>query len=202
MRAETKPAGLILVAWFCVALLVGLTGIFNSASAGAVALTVWALTAFVLVSWWKVPGVKRWMGATDLRWLIGLHLIRFIGIYFIVMCQSGELSCAFAVPAGAGDIAVATGAGMLLFAGAVDRDWLKLIGIWNFLGLLDILMVVFRAYRVGVTDWPGMAPLRSLPLMLLPTFLVPLIIMSHIIIFVRLPGSARAAATDVRARPE
>lgn len=121
----------------------------------------------------------------DLGWLIALHLTRFVGIYFLVLCRSGELSCTFAKPAGMGDIITAFGAALLLLTGAVQRGWRKTILAWNCFGFLDIIFVVFSAFRVGLVDWRHMGPLRELPLMLLPAFLVPLIISSHVIIFVR-----------------
>jgi hypothetical protein len=58
--------------------------------------------------------------------------------------------------------------------------------IWNTLGLIDIVFVVFSALRFGLKDWQSMQALRELPLSLLPTFLVPLVIASHVLIFVRL----------------
>jgi hypothetical protein len=61
--------------------------------------------------------------------------------------------------------------------------------IWNTLGFIDILLVVFLALRCGLRDWNSMAPLREFPLDLLPTFIVPLIITSHVLIFIRLAQS-------------
>lgn len=59
------------------------------------------------------------------------------------------------------------------------------------MGFVDIIFVVFSALRFGLRDWQSMHPLRELPLSLLPTFLVPLIIVSHVLIFVRLTASAK-----------
>ncbi|HEY4284512.1 MAG TPA: hypothetical protein VGM62_15725, partial [Chthoniobacterales bacterium] len=132
-----------------------------------------------------------WTKDVALSRLIALHVIRFVGIYFLLLCRRGSLSCAFATPAGWGDITVAIGAIILLAWLRADRTGhtrvpLRLTLAWNILGLLDIVLVVIVAFRIGLGDWQGMAPLRTLPLMLLPTFLVPTIIVSHILIFVRL----------------
>jgi hypothetical protein len=59
------------------------------------------------------------------------------------------------------------------------------------MGFVDIIFVVFSALRFGLRDWQSMHALRELPLSLLPTFLVPLIIVSHVLIFVRLTASAK-----------
>lgn len=186
MASAAKLFPFTLLVWFTLALAVGLTGVFKQASAPVVALTVWTLTAIVLLSWWKIPTVNRWATRVDLSWLIALHLTRFVGIYFLFLCRNGSLSCAFAKPAGIGDIAIAIGATLLILGDVANRGGRTIILVWNTLGLLDIVVVVFTALPVGLTDWPGMAPLRTPPLMLLPTFLVPLIIASHILIFIRL----------------
>lgn len=194
----SKPglAPLILTVWLCCAVLVGLSGIFESASASLVAATVWAVTITAGIAIWVVPALRRWAIFVSVRSLLALHLARFVGVYFLVLCRRGTLSCVFARPAGIGDIIVATGAAILLgwsssssrvgdaTAGA-QRPYLL---VWNTIGLLDILFVVFSALRVGLRDPAGMAPLRAFALSLLPAFLVPVIIVSHILIFLRVAG--------------
>ena len=212
MTRETKLVLVALTAWFCLALLVGISGRFELTSVSVVGLTVWTLTAAALFACWKIPPIRRWTMDVGVAWLIALHLTRLVGIYFLILCQRGELSCLFAKPAGIGDVTTATGAGILLLLGRGDvvvsgklarpsrkapawqaasptvprRAWRIAVIVWNIFGLLDILFVVVSAFRVGLNDWHGMAPLRTMPLMLLPTFLVPLIIATHIVIFVRL----------------
>jgi len=174
--------------WLIVAIGVGLTGVFTNASPPAIAITVWGLTGLVLIGWWKLPIMNRFLRDVDLWWLIALHLTRFVGIYFLMLCSRSELACAFARPAGIGDTCTAAGAAVLIATrrAAAGKPWRIGAVIWNIFGLLDIVLVVFTALRVGLSDFNEMAPLRTLPLMLLPTFLVPLIISSHIVIFVRL----------------
>ena len=103
--------------------------------------------------------------------------------YFLLLSSWAELPFAFAAPAGTGDIIVA-GLAVLLFVLSDARRWNILI-IWNTIGLTDILFVVMLALRLGLEDPQSMHALREFPLSLLPTFLVPLILVSHILIFVR-----------------
>ena len=175
---------LVLLGWLCCA--VGLGGWFYKASARVVAATVWTFTTLVLLGCWKITSIRVWVLNIDLRWLVLFHLTRlFAGMYFLVLCQHDELPCGFARPAGWGDIVVAVLA--LAVVGAMRSQFTKpLLLIWNTLGLIDIIFVVFGALRFGVKDWQSMHALRELPLSLLPTFLVPLIIASHVLIFVRL----------------
>jgi hypothetical protein len=161
----------------------GLAGWTEKANAPAVAGLVWTLTALALLACWKVPTLKKWALTIELRWLVLLHLTRFIGFYFFFLSSRGELPFAFAAPAGWGDIIVAALA-VLLLALSGARSWSLLI-IWNTIGLTDILFVVMMALRLGLEDRQSMHALREFPLSLLPTFLVPVIIASHVLIFFR-----------------
>ena len=150
---------------------------------------MWTLTAFVLLACWKSDLIRVWVLNIDLRWLALFHLTRlFAGIYFLLLCQRGQLPCAFAIPAGWGDIVIAILA--LAVVGAIRTNFAKkLLLVWNTIGLIDIIFVVFSALQFGLRDWQSMHAFRELPLSLLPTFLVPLIIVSHVLIFVRLAGA-------------
>jgi hypothetical protein len=178
-----KSVVLLLGAWFCLAAGVGVAGWLERANAPVIAGLIWTLTALILLACWKVPLLHKWALTVELRWLVLLHLTRFVGFYFFLLCSRGELPFAFAAPAGWGDIVVASLA-VLLLALSNARNWGMLI-IWNTIGLTDILFVVMTALRLGLEDRQSMHALREFPLSLLPTFLVPLIIVSHVLIFFR-----------------
>jgi hypothetical protein len=184
MKDNSRVVTLILLGWLCFA--VALASWFHDASAPAVAATVWTLTALVLFACWKITLLRVWASNVDPSQLVLLHLTRlFAGVYFLVLCQRGQLPCEFARLAGWGDIVVAILA--LAVVGAMRTGFAKpLLLIWNTLGLIDIILVVFSALRFGLVDWQSMHALRELPLSLLPTFLVPLVIASHVLIFARL----------------
>ena len=182
-ESGNKSVALILGAWICLAAGAGVAGWLEKANAPIVAGIVWTLTALTLLACWKVPTLQRWTMKVELRWLVLLHLTRFVGFYFFLLCSRGELPFAFAAPAGWGDISVAALA-VLLLALSGARNWSMLI-IWNTIGLTDILFVVMTALRLGLEDPQSMHALREFPLSLLPTFLVPLIIVSHVLIFFR-----------------
>lgn len=206
MKENARPIVFGLFAWLCFAFAIGVSGWFRNASAPGVAATVWTLTALVLLACWRIQVIREWLAMGDLRWLIAAHLTRFVGIYFLVLGNRGELPQGFAKPAGIGDVTIAAGAVALLFAGrdsalrrpgpaaAGRRSYHKrFLSAWNVLGLIDIIFVAFSALRFGLKDWSSMAPLRELPLSLLPTFIVPLIIASHVLIFVRLKVDAASS---------
>jgi hypothetical protein len=145
------------------------------------------LTVLLLVAFGAIPRFRQWLQALDLRWLVALHLTRFVGIYFFyIYYRYGALPRAFAVPGGWGDIIVAILAlGLLGMAGRLEpRRWL--VGVWNMLGLIDILFVVATASRLAIADPQSLNALLHLPLSLLVTFLVPLIIAGHVVVFWRI----------------
>jgi hypothetical protein len=178
-----KSVVLILTGWICIALGAGVAGWLERASAPVIAGIVWTLTALALLACWKILRLQTWAMNVELRWLVLLHLTRFVGFYFFFLCSRGELPFAFAGPAGWGDIIVAALA-ILLLALSDARNWSMLI-VWNTIGLTDILFVVMTALRLGLEDWQSMHALREFPLSLLITFFVPLIIVSHVLIFFR-----------------
>lgn len=131
-----------------------------------------------------VPGAAKWVGDLDLAWLLGFHLIRFVGVYFIWLAGQGRLDPSFAYTGGIGDIITAAGAALLIAMPAWRLG--KGLLIWNLFGIVDILFVVAKV-AWGVSTTPaGFAEFFRLPLGLLPTFIVPVIIVSHVVVFFRL----------------
>lgn len=146
------------------------------------------VTAALLIALWKVPGLREWRRAIPLRWLILVHVIRFVGFYFLALSERGELSHTFALPAAYGDIAIASGA-VLIGAFCVPpraSAHRGAIRLWNALGLADMLFVVGTAAYLTRTAPASMLAFSRLPLVLLPALVVPLIIVSHVVLFARL----------------
>ena len=178
---------LVGLGWLLIATALGAAGAVRALRPPGPPLVVLGLTAVVLVAGWLVAGFRAWLSAIDERWLVGLHLTRFIGAYFLYLYGQGQLPYAFAVPGGWGDITVASLATILLAAGSPRHAWRRAAyTVWNVLGLADILFVVATAVWLVAAEPESMAALLRLPLSLLPTFLVPLIIASHVVLGVRL----------------
>ncbi len=172
--------------WLFAALAVGRLMLLQQLPPKGVQVVLVALTV-VLVSAYRLwPALRTWTDALDLRWIVALHFSRFVGIYFLVLYQRGELPYAFAVPGGIGDIVVAALALGVVFVPFAPATRLRAMSIWNIVGLVDILLVVLTAGRLGATDPASMRALTYLPLSLLPTFLVPLIIATHFVLHLRL----------------
>lgn len=177
---------LIVAIWFVAAIVIGGSGVLQRLPPPVPQVIIGGLTLALLIAWRSSETFKKCVETVDLRALITLHLTRFVGIYFLYLSGRGELPYSFAIPAGCGDIAVATAAAVLLLCWSRLKRKPLWVGVWNTVGLLDILGVVVSAAGHALADRTSMAGLLRLPLSVLPTFLVPLIIASHIFIFSRL----------------
>jgi hypothetical protein len=191
IRPNARPFLLIGLVWFAIALGLGASGRLQLLRPPAPQLVLAGLTALLIASGVLSGTFRSWLGSLRLRRIVALHLTRFVGAYFLVLYGRGELPYLFAVPGGWGDIAIASGALLLvLLVPALEQHsgWLLL---WNLLGLADILFVAATAARLAFADPASMSALQRLPLSLLPTFLVPLIIASHLLIFWRVLRSPK-----------
>jgi hypothetical protein len=172
--------------WFFAAVAVGHFRWLERLPIPAIQAVILGLTALLLFAYFRINAFGAWVNALELRSLVLFHVTRFVGFYFLHLHALGELPYDFAVPAGYGDIIVAFLALLVVFLPMDDAKRRRAISIWNVVGFIDILLVVFTAAKLARTDPLSLRPLTHLPLSLLPTLLVPLIIASHLVIFARL----------------
>jgi len=180
------PIRLGLWVWLIAALLVGRLELLQPLPLPAVQAVLFGLTALLLLGCLRLPRLREWIDGLDLRALVLFHLTRYVGIYFLILYRRGELPFDFAVRGGLGDIVVATLALLVCVLPLRETLRRRAITIWNVIGFLDIMMVVFYAARNGWAGNPQMKLLTVLPLSLLPTFIVPVILATHVLIFLRL----------------
>jgi len=178
------------VAWFVLAVIAVVSGKVATLRPPAPQLVVLGLTVGLILLERRAGWLRTWVAGVNVRGLVAFHLTRFVGIVFLVLGRRGELAAAFAVPAGWGDIAVASFAALLLLAGGVPAGGRRpLYLVWNGIGLLDLVFVVGTAARLALADPGSMRALFQWPLGLVPTFLVPLLLASHVWLFRRLTTS-------------
>ncbi|MEL6615542.1 MAG: hypothetical protein AAFQ43_07380, partial [Bacteroidota bacterium] len=184
----TRRVLLTLTVWLLVASGVGLLGLYEGAPAPVIGATNAVLVALTLIAVVRIRGLRTWAEAVSLRPLVLYHLVRFVGIAFLVLYARGVIPGAFALVAGWGDIAVAVlaiPAALLCVPVSTRARWWGLLA-WNAFGLADILLVLGNGMRLGLADIAEMAWITVFPWTLLPTFIVPLVITTHVWIFVRL----------------
>ncbi|HEX2101868.1 MAG TPA: hypothetical protein VHF69_14445 [Candidatus Synoicihabitans sp.] len=198
-----RPLALCLLAlWFAAAVLAGAAGWLVSWPSFAVPALVWALTGVVTWSYFTRAEVRGWIEAIGLRRLIALHVIRFVGVAFLLLAAAGRLPRTWALGAGWGDIIVAALAAALLLVSAPRLP--RLAYAWNWIGLVDLVFVIGGAGVLNFRTPEQLTEMTRLPMVLLPTFFVPLLLASHFIIFDLLrtarPPRASASAVDKGAR--
>lgn len=184
---------LILWPWIAAAVYAGHTLLLQRVPPVAIPAIVLLIATALLMAYLRLEILKTWIDALDLRRLVLLHAIRFVGVAFLVLYQRGDLPYAFAVPAGIGDIVVATAALSIAFAPLTETSRRRACSIWNVVGLCDLVFVLVTAARLTAAAPESMRALAELPLSLLPTFLVPGLLATHAIIFIRLARTPEAA---------
>lgn len=182
------PSGrtVLFLVWFAAAAALSATGTLAALEPPVPQLLIGGLTALLLLAGAFLPGFRHWRAGINLRQLVALHITRFVGIWFLVLASRGTLPAAWAVPAGWGDIAVATLAvGLVLFVPDLTARPVVLIG-WNLLGLADLLFVIITASRTALADPDALRGLFAFPTGVIPVFLVPILLASHLWLFARL----------------
>jgi len=182
---------LVLWIWLAAALYVGHSRFLVPLPPLALPAIVLTLTALLVLAYRRVTPLRTWIDSLDLRTIVLLHVIRFVGVYFLVLGDRGVLPQRIALPAGVGDIAVALLALVVALYPFSESTRRRAIYYWNIFGLVDILLVISSAARTALSGSRELAAFAELPLSLFPTFLVPLIIASHLAIFRRLGEESR-----------
>lgn len=187
---------LSLGAWFGLVVALAATGALSADGGTGIAGVGVAVTiplVVLSVSLWTVPVLRAGVEQAPLAVLTGAHVVRLIGVGFLILYARGRLPAPFAPVAGWGDIAV--GVAALPVAWLVARraaGWRRVLLVWNAIGLLDLATAVTLAtlsapgpLRVFTAE-PGTDIMSTLPWFLIPGFLVPLLATTHLVIFYRL----------------
>jgi hypothetical protein len=196
-----------LTLWFCLILTAGATGAFaRPIGPGIPGVGLGVLIPIALLSLF-VLGTTRGrdlVRQVPLSSLAGVHIVRILGITFVLLYWAKRLPAPFAPVAGWGDVSVGLLAIPLALslartANAIPRG---IIALWNVLGLADLVAAV----TLGATSSPGplqlfhsgpsSAIMASLPWILIPCFLVPSLGFLHLCMFYRLRGLAPRKRTE------
>ena len=185
---SSRPVLFASALWLGAAVLLGVTGVFAALRPPTPQVLVLVLTIVAIAVSTTVPRIRDWIDSLSLRALLSIHLVRFVGISFLVLAARGLISPVFAERAGWGDITAAVGAGLLILSGvprtAMHR-WAYLA--WNTFGVLDLIVAVGTATLVVLRgSEPGMEPLTRLPLIIVPLLAVPFLFAGHVAVYRRL----------------
>jgi hypothetical protein len=185
--------------WIGLAIALANTGIYAVTATPVPAVGVMAALPVVVIGIAALlfPAVRDALMALPVSLLVGLNIMRAMGVFFLLLAAQNRLSGPFPQSAGWGDIIVGLTAIPLLAALTRNPDGNRgLLLAWNAFGMLDLI----AALAFGVASAPG-SPLQifggtvgstaiwTLPWSSIPTLLVPFYLISHGIIFARLARS-------------
>ncbi len=182
MRASLLRLLVLLAVWGLAAAVAGALHLLARLPVFAGPLLIASLTAGFSVALTRVNGLKAAVLALSPRTILALHLIRFIGAYFLWLHTQGRMPAEFAHRAGWGDIVAAAGAlGLLCWPeGASFR---RILFWWNLVGAADLVLAVGTAGWLTVTRPGSMIEITQLPLALIPLWAVPVLFASHIVLY-------------------
>jgi hypothetical protein len=185
-----------LAAWFVVVVILAATrALYYEHGLGAPGLGIAVVVpiAVLCIAVARTQALRAEFHRVPLWLLVGVHVVRLLGISFIILYTAGRLPAPFAPIAGWGDIFVgATALPVAWLAYRQPTNVRPILWVWNIVGVADLIAAV----GLGVISSPG--PLRlifaepssaimaTLPWLLIPGFLVPLFFAIHIGIFIRL----------------
>lgn len=177
--------------WLGAAVAAGHFHVLHRLPPAALPALIASLAALAVIVGFRVPPLRDWLDAVDLRSLVLLHLARFLGLYLLLLHHRGMLPREFAMPAGIGGVIVAALAIPVLFAPVQEPLRLRMISIWNVIGFMDIIFAAAAIVRLSMAAPLQLLPLYQLPLSLVPTFLMPVFLATHIIIYLRVARDQR-----------
>lgn len=190
----------LLVLWFMLVTLLGATQVLAyDNGVGVPGLGVAVILPIILISVGvlRSSSLRRALQTIPLSMLIGINVVRILGVTFLILYAAGRLPAPFAPVAGWGDILVGLAAGPVAWLAYKQISTAQpAIWIWNLLGLLDLITAVGLGVASSpgplqlIYAEPGSAIMTSLPWLLIPGFLVPLLASTHLAVFYRLNRDA------------
>jgi hypothetical protein len=189
-RSIVRTMAVVLVGWFALALILAILGVYQANSDQLPTIEFGIITPILIggLFIWRSSTISRLIDAIPRHWVIAVQFYRAEGVTFLILYASKLLPGLFALPAGAGDIAIGLTA-LIIGINAAGRGQLlpRTVLRWNLFGIADLVV----ALATGVLTSPS--PLQrfafdhpnrliaTFPLILIPTFLVPLAILLHIV---------------------
>lgn len=191
------------VAWFALIVACGATGAFDAVHGiGPAGVGVSVLIPFAILAFGssRVGALRDAATAIPTPVLIGLHAVRVLGVFFLLLYAEGRLPAPDAPIAGWGDVLIGLTALPVAYLAAVKAPgWRTIALVWNSLGLLDLVVAI----ALGVASSPGLPfsmitsgadtnAMTTLPWILIPSFDVPLLAYLHVLLFQQLRRRAPA----------
>ncbi len=186
-----------LLVWLTSAIAGGIAGIFDQPGKPPLffGLFLAAPTLAILLTYWFSQRMRRALAEVPLWWVTSIHIVRLVGIAFVVYVVLRIFPAEFGLSAGFGDIIsalVAIPLTIALFRGHRSRSLYWRFIAWNIFGLTDLVTAItvgllYSDSSIALLRHGGLstAALADLPINLIPTFYVPVLILLHLLAFRR-----------------
>ncbi len=195
-----------ILAWTASIVGAAATGHFTPSTPGIVIQppAIFAVAAATLLAAWIFsPQFRAALLSIPLQALVGLNVLRVLGVFFVIQYFAHALAAPFGPVAGLGD--TITGLLAIPLAISIARGSFSKSSVawWNAFGALDL----FTALTLGALSQdgvpfriffgePGLTAMTQLPSVIVPTILVPIYLLMHLTVAYRLrQAPAREAAT-------
>ncbi|MFQ5433523.1 MAG: hypothetical protein ACE5FD_01470 [Anaerolineae bacterium] len=133
------------------------------------------------------PAFRKVLQAVPYHQIVGIQVVRSIGVLFLILSGLGLMPTTFAGPAGWGDTLTGIVAPMVAYALATQKRWSRPLAFgWNLFGMVDLVTAV----TLGVLTAPGILQrlaldqpnvlITTFPIVLIPSLAVPLMMLLHI----------------------
>ena len=199
-RQAVGGVAVLLAAWCLAAVYLTWSGFYRGTSDRLPTIQYGVLIPIVVgvALYWKWGAVRRVIEAVPQEWIVGVQLYRALGVIFLVLYAGGLLPGFFALPAGAGDVAVGLLAPAVGIAYAHrSRNAAGLVRAWNLLGIGDLIVALGTGFLTSASRFQMVAfdapnnLISAFPLALIPVYLVPLSILLHLASLKKLQDEAR-----------
>jgi hypothetical protein len=178
-----------LLAWLALTWTIAPTGVFQVFPVLPLAIVLPVAVGLVLLM--RSRRIATLLDAMPLSWLVGLQVYRVFGGAFLVQLALGNLSAAFALPAGTGDVLVGVLALPVAFYLARYQGSGRAIAVgWNVLGILDLAVAITLGFLASTGRLGGVPRPLVYPLVMVPAFGVPLSLILHGLSLWQLRGRA------------
>lgn len=170
-----------------------LNGVFDKVSLPPTILkfTMMPLLVFLLLVVFNLGLYKRILSNLELPDLVGIHIFRLIGSFFLILGFYKALPSTIALIAGLGDVITALSSIYVVRALKANKPFArKLTFAWNTFGFLDIIATSATAFiltKISIeTGAQGVDALGVFPFCFIPAFAPATILFLHISIYKKL----------------
>jgi hypothetical protein len=185
-RNWSLGVGAVLLAWFIARLAVAI-----NPPGGAVLGTPYVVVPLVATITIGLllprisPVYRQFVRTIPQTWLIGIHIFRVVGGFFLVLMDMKLLPGEFALPAGYGDVITAVLALGVVYLLVNQKPYARAAVIaWNVFGLIDLINALITGTMfippfVTQVAASGVSPAYINYALMIPSFGVPLVLILH-----------------------